>query len=72
MSSKSDWSTELSSRMSRVEELCVSLSMHAREVCTMECMWGSENGLRELVVSYHYVGRGDQTQVVRLGGKCPY
>lgn len=30
----------------------------------------SEDTLRKLVFSFHYVGPGDPTQVIRLGGSC--
>lgn len=32
----------------------------------------SEDNLEELVLSFHYMGSGDQTQVIRLGGKPLY
>lgn len=32
-------------------------------------MWRSENSLQELVLCFHHVGPGDETQVIVLGGK---
>lgn len=36
------------------------------------CMWQSEDNLRELTFSFHYVGPGNLTQVIRLGTKNFY
>lgn len=36
------------------------------------CVWRSEDNLQELVLSFHCVGSGDQTQVVRPGSKRVY
>lgn len=33
-------------------------------------VWKPEDNLRELVLSFYYVGSGDRAQVARLGGKC--
>ncbi|KAL6031104.1 hypothetical protein STEG23_001918 [Scotinomys teguina] len=32
----------------------------------MKCVWRSEDSLEELILSIHYVGPGDQIQVIRL------
>lgn len=32
-----------------------------------ECVWRSEDNLQEYVFSFHHMGSGDQTQVVKLG-----
>lgn len=32
---------------------------------------GSEDNLRELILSFHHVGPGSYTQVIRYGGKHP-
>lgn len=42
--------------------ICVHIS-----VCTCTCVWRSGKDLRESVVSFHRVGSGDQTWVIRFG-----
>ena len=39
-------------------------------VCTTAYMWKAKDCLRELAFSFHALGLGDQTQVVRLGGSA--
>lgn len=42
-------------------------------MCHGVCMWGSENNEREWVLPlFYHVGPGDETQLMRLGSKCPY
>lgn len=36
------------------------------------CMWRSKDSFWELVLSFHYVGSGDETRVMRLGGGRVY
>lgn len=43
----------------------------AEHMCNALCVWRSEVSLERLVLVIHEVGSGNQTQVVRLGGKCP-
>lgn len=35
-------------------------------------VWRSEDNVEELVLSFHYMGSGDQTQDIRLGSKPLY
>lgn len=61
----------------------LSLNASAPGFWLFMCVWGeflqtiifiqrSEGSLRELILSLHYLGVRDQTQVIRLGGKWPY
>lgn len=43
--------------------LCVHVCGHA---CVKSRMWRSEDNLWELILSFHQMGSGDQTQVVRF------
>ena len=51
--------------------MCVCMYVHM-SVHAMTWMWSSEDSFWELVLTFHHVGLGDQTQAVRLGGKCLY
>jgi hypothetical protein len=35
-------------------------------------IWQSENNFVKLVLSFHHIGPGDQSQIIRLGGKHFY
>lgn len=53
--------------------VCVYMDVHmCVYIYTMACMRRSEDNLGEWVLSFHHVGPGDQTQIVRFGGKYPY
>lgn len=39
-----------------------------RGVYATACVWRAEDNFREPVLSFHHMGSGDQTQVVKLGG----
>jgi hypothetical protein len=43
------------------------------DTCTlaMALLWDSEDNLWELILSFHYVGPGNHTQVIRYGSKHP-
>lgn len=36
--------------------------------CMPQHVWRAEDNFREPVLSFHHMGSGDQTQVVKLGG----
>ena len=52
---------------------CIKLSMCVVVVGhtdALACVWRSEDSLQKSVLLFHQGGSGDQTQVIRLGGKC--
>lgn len=46
--------------------------MEYGHVCITAPMWGSENNLRELILSFHHVGSKVQSQDARLGSRHLY
>lgn len=49
----------------------MNVGMYAH-VCATAQLVKSEESSQDSVLSFHHVGLGDQTQVVRFGGKCLY
>lgn len=49
----------------------MNVGMYAH-VCATAQLVKSEESSQDSVLSFHHVGLGDQTQIVRFGGKCLY
>lgn len=52
--------------------VCVCVCTHAGGRTCHTVVWRSENNSYDLVLSFNYVGLGDQAQVTRLSVRCLY
>ena len=55
-----------------VFNFCIYLFMQSGHVCATGRVWRSEENLQKSFSPSIYVGSEDQTQVIRLGGRCLY